>query len=218
MRKAYWVAFASGYAWAWPDAHYEVVVGDPPRTYDAEYYGVQGQAPILADLKRMSAFLAESKLDLARLAPLRRIVSQNDQDVYTLANPAGEYVAVFPFGGKAVIQLADAKAGRYDTQFYQSENRRVSAEDRSGRRAASIHSARRGRLGARGEEEVGGSFLGSAAEADPTGSRSTAQGWSRFLRPTRAVGAAETPTLKGLRNGPNTQPFQGWPCGNTAPG
>jgi len=118
MRKAYWVAFASGYVWAWPDAHYEVLVGDPPRLYDAEYYGVQGQPPILADLKRMSTFLADVKLDLARLAPLRRIVSQNDQDVYTLANPAGQYVAVFPFGGKAVVQLADAKAGRYDAQFY----------------------------------------------------------------------------------------------------
>ncbi len=118
MRKAYWVAFASGYAWAWPDAHYEVLAGDPLRMYDAEYYGVQGQPPILADLKRMSAFLADSKLDLARLAPLRRIVSENEQDVFTLANPAGQYVAVFPFGGKAVLQLADPKAGRYDSQFY----------------------------------------------------------------------------------------------------
>jgi hypothetical protein len=118
MRKAYWVAFASGYAWAWPDAHYEVLVGSPPRLYDAEYYGIQGQPPILSGLKRMSAFLTDSRLDLARLAPLRRIVSQNDQDVYMLANPAGQYVAVFPFGGKAVLQLADPKAGRYEAQFY----------------------------------------------------------------------------------------------------
>ncbi|RPJ55379.1 MAG: DUF5060 domain-containing protein [Acidobacteria bacterium] len=118
LRKAYWVAFASGYVWAWPDAHYEVLVGDPPRLFDAEYYGVQGQPPVLADLKRMSAFLADSKLDLARLAPLRRIVSENDEDVYALANPAGQYVAVFPFGGKAVLQLADPKAGRYDAQFF----------------------------------------------------------------------------------------------------
>ncbi|MFB3905319.1 MAG: DUF5060 domain-containing protein [Acidobacteriota bacterium] len=118
LRKAYWVAFASGYAWAWPDAHYEVLVGNPPRLYDAEYYGIAGQPPILADLKRMSAFLDESQLDLARLAPLRRIVLQNDQDVYTLANPAGQYVAVFPFGGKAVLQLADPKAGRYEARFF----------------------------------------------------------------------------------------------------
>ncbi|RPI27227.1 MAG: DUF5060 domain-containing protein [Acidobacteria bacterium] len=118
MRKAYWVAFASGYVWAWPDAHYEVLVGNPPRLYDAEFYGVQGNPPILADLKRLSAFLADVNVDLARLAPLRRLVSETEQDVYLLANPAGQYIAVFPFGGKAILQLADAKAGRFDAQFY----------------------------------------------------------------------------------------------------
>jgi len=118
LRKAYWVAFASGYVWAWPDAHYEVLVGDPPRLYDAEYYGVSGHPPILADLKRMSGFLADCKLDLERLAPHRKIVSESDGDVYTLANPSGQYLAVFPFGGKAVLQLADPKNGRYDAQFF----------------------------------------------------------------------------------------------------
>lgn len=122
LRKAYWVAFVSGYAWAWPDAHYEVLVGNPPRLYDAEYYGISGHPPILADLKRMSAFLADCELDLERLAPHRRIVSESESDVYILANPSGQYLAVFPFGGKAVLQLANPKDGRYNVQFYNPRN------------------------------------------------------------------------------------------------
>jgi len=122
LRKAYWVAFASGYVWAWPDAHYEVLVGNPPRLYDAEYYGVSGHPPILADLKRMSDFLAKCKLDLERLAPHARIVSDAEADIYLLANPSGQYLAVLPFGGKMTLQLADPKNGRYDAQFFNPRN------------------------------------------------------------------------------------------------
>jgi hypothetical protein len=43
----------------------------------------------------------------------------------------------------------------------------------------------------------------------PTGSRSKAQGWPRFVGPTLGLGGRKTPTLKGLRIALGTQPFQG---------
>jgi hypothetical protein len=117
-RRAYWVALASGYAWARPDSHFELLVDDPPRLYEAKFHSLPGQPPTLGYIRHFSRFMAGTPLQWERMAPLRTLVKQSDRDVYLRALPGEDYLAVFPFGGTAAIQLSSGSRDRYTARFF----------------------------------------------------------------------------------------------------
>lgn len=115
-RRAYWVALASGWSLARPDAHFPVMTGDPPRLYEMVFRQLEGDVPpTLLALRRMSEFLAQAGLEMERMAPYPGLVPDNE-DVYVLAYPGHTYLAVLPFGGMATIRLRERV--EYEAQFF----------------------------------------------------------------------------------------------------
>ena len=84
-RRGFWVSFVSGFMMGRVDRHYPLA--DGRRLYESKLFGLDGDPPIYADLKRMADYVNESGVAWWRMEPSDRLLVEASNLVYCWPRP-----------------------------------------------------------------------------------------------------------------------------------